>query len=432
MVLPRLVLLAVSGGCDSIALCLLAKRQFPLLRALVVDHQLRAESSTEAQQVRKQVESLGIPCRVRRLDWSQRRSWVVTEEEEKWSSCTIPASVAAAPAQGVSAAARHLRYEALLDECAEFGCEALLTGHHLDDQVETILMRLEHNSGPLGLGGMQPARSVLHVLRARPTAAASTGEELQHAVHTVQLLRPLLGHTKAELQAVCRAHHQTWVEDPSNRSPVYRRNALRQQLADLVASQPAGFQQALYAQVQRLQAQRAPMTAHLEALLPQYCQWSAAYGWAVVNSGRLVRHLAPPLQPLLVGHILRRTSGHAYPVRGTTVQQCLASLALWASQPEQHSRRAFTAGGCLLLPLPDRPALALVLRQPPSAAELAANSLKTVVLHPGHTLHWDERFLLTLARDALRPLTVRFATPAEILAQFKQVKTRLLLLLQQQ
>ena len=123
---PRLAV-AVSGGPDSLCLCLLAAgwaaAQDGAASALIVDHGLRPESAAEARQV-------AAWLRARRIDHHVLR----------WAG--------AKPASGIQAAAREARYRLLGDWCRVAGILHLLLGHHLDDQAETVALRQARGAAP--------------------------------------------------------------------------------------------------------------------------------------------------------------------------------------------------------------------------------------------------------------------------------------------
>jgi tRNA(Ile)-lysidine synthase len=180
------LLLAVSGGPDSVALMLFAARWSlrPSAEKIIVatvDHGLRAEAHGEALLVAQWAQALGFAHRL--LRWEGPK-----------------------PATRLQERAREARY-ALLVACAreiDPGC-AIVTAHHADDQAETILFRLCRGSGVAGLAGM---------------AEASSRDG-------VKLLRPLLSEPKAALETLCAEAGHPFLRDPSNENPNFARVRLR-------------------------------------------------------------------------------------------------------------------------------------------------------------------------------------------------------------
>ena len=177
----RALLAAVSGGPDSVALLgLLADWAQapgrPALHAATVDHGLRPESAGEAVAVAALCQRLGVPHRL--LRWEGVK-----------------------PANALQAEARRARYALLAGEARRLGGAVLVTAHTLDDQAETMLMRLAHGSGPSGLVGMR----------------GQTEKE------GVALVRPLLGIGKVRLVATAEVRGMPFVSDPSNEEPRFER-----------------------------------------------------------------------------------------------------------------------------------------------------------------------------------------------------------------
>ncbi len=181
---------AVSGGPDSLALLLLACAAFPgRIRAATVDHGLRPESAHEAERVAEICRLIPCPHEILRV--------------------VVPVG-----GEGVQSEARRARYGALAGWMCRLGLDALLTGHHADDQAETLLMRLARGSGVGGLAG----------IRAR-TALPGSGD-------AALLLRPLLGWRRDELAAIVAAAGVEPVDDPSNRDENFDRVRIRNRLAE--------------------------------------------------------------------------------------------------------------------------------------------------------------------------------------------------------
>ncbi len=188
----RLVL-AVSGGADSLALLLamaaLSRRSHRNYRLVVahVNHHLRPEARQEAEMVREAAERLGLPFDLREVH--PRREGGNT-----------------------ASAARRLRYAALARVAVETGSAAIATAHHGTDQLETVLLALMRGAGPEGL------------------AALAWRSERWGAT----IIRPLLNRTHADCVDLCRRCGWGWAEDPSNLDASRRRNALRARLVPLL------------------------------------------------------------------------------------------------------------------------------------------------------------------------------------------------------
>ncbi|MGX1309616.1 tRNA(Ile)-lysidine synthase [Amorphus suaedae] len=191
------VVLAVSGGSDSMALMALYhafRRADPAAPAAIVatiDHGLRAEAADDARFVLEAAAALGFEAVARR--------W----EGEK-------------PASDIQAAARDARYRLLAAIAREAGASAILTAHTLDDQAETVLLRLARGSGVKGLSAMAPVRRL----------AAEDGPDL---------VRPLLGISRARLRATLRRDGLGWREDPSNENDRFARVRMRRLMPALAA-----------------------------------------------------------------------------------------------------------------------------------------------------------------------------------------------------
>ncbi len=187
---PVLVL-AVSGGPDSTALMLLAARwrdalkTKPTLIAVTVNHGLRKEAKHEAAAVARLARKLKIAHRT--LRWTGRK-----------------------PSAGLQNAARIARYGLLGAAARKAGAAHILTAHTLDDQAETVLIRMSRGSGLTGLGAMT-----------RLAKLPVDGE------HSVALVRPLLDISKARLIVTLRAAKVAYLEDSSNRDPKFTRVRLR-------------------------------------------------------------------------------------------------------------------------------------------------------------------------------------------------------------
>ncbi len=181
----RGLLIAVSGGPDSMALLRLAARwrsrnEGPQIHAATVDHGLREDSRREAEQTRCWTEAIGVSHTI--LTWAGEK-----------------------PATRLQERARDARYALLANHAAALGVDTLMTAHHADDQAETILHRLTRGSGVVGLAGM--------------------AQEFQRGA--ILHARPLLEFGKDVLVGLCDALGQDYFRDPSNENPRFARARLR-------------------------------------------------------------------------------------------------------------------------------------------------------------------------------------------------------------
>ena len=149
----------------------------------------------------------------------------------------------------IEARARAARYEALTELCVYHGIEDLLLAHHQNDQAETVLLQLLRGAGVAGLSSMPESR----VLATSAEPASS-----------ITLWRPLLRLSRDELEAYAREHQLKWIEDPSNQSSKYRRNAIRKNILPKLE----GIQAGATANI----ARSADMLAQAQQLLDRLAQ----------------------------------------------------------------------------------------------------------------------------------------------------------------
>lgn len=182
--------IAFSGGLDSTVLLHAVHRavgETHLVRAVHIDHQLQPSSAHWAERCGDVARQLGVPFKTMRVE--------VKRDEE-----------------GLEASARRARYDALKEQLAVD--EVLLTAHHVDDQLETMLLALMRGAGVRGLSGV-PAL--------QPFGAG-------------WLARPLLNWRRAELHDWAREQGFDWIEDPTNESVSMDRNYLRHRVVPLLSA----------------------------------------------------------------------------------------------------------------------------------------------------------------------------------------------------
>jgi tRNA(Ile)-lysidine synthase len=338
------VAVAVSGGADSLALTLLADRwaraQGGSITALTVDHRLRPDSAAEAELLGR---SLGARA--------------IAHEILVWNGPY--------PLRDLQAAAREARYRLLGEWCRSRFVLHLLTGHHQDDQAETLLLRLGRGSGLAGLAGMA------------------------HSVEDgyFRLLRPFLDVPAGRLRATLVSLGQDWIEDPSNRNPVFARARLRARRTDLAE---AGLTVPRVAEACRhLARARVVVEQLVERVLARSVLLHPA-GFALVDPAPLA---AVPAEIGLraLAALVAAIGGEAYPPRFERLERL--ARALFAGE----IAGGRTLGGCRILPWCGR---ILIQR------ELAAVEPPAEVPQSGRLL-WDNRFLVQPRVGAVVPAGLR-------------------------
>lgn len=202
------ILVAVSGGADSIALLhALARLQSQLavhLHVATLDHGLRPTAPDDVAYVRSIAQKLNIPLTTGAVDVRAR-----------------------ADSSSIEEAARHARYDFLADVAGAIGATHIATAHHADDQSETILMHILRGAGITGLVGMQ------------------TRAPVPRHPH-LTLVRPLLHCRRQQIEAYCREHDLHPRHDESNDDPAYFRNVIRLQILPYLRQFNPNLDQALY------------------------------------------------------------------------------------------------------------------------------------------------------------------------------------------
>lgn len=368
------VAIAVSGGADSTALMHLVAdwarsgeraaavpAGVPPVLVITVDHGLRPESAEEAAWVGREASRLGLAHIT--LRWTGPK-----------------------PRTAIQEAARAARYSLI---CEHLGREPLpeprplLLAHHLDDQAETVLMRLARGSGVDGLSGMREVEPRIWLRLAHPV------EE-----RIVILRRPLLSVPKSRLEATLTAAGAEWLQDPSNADVRYERVRLRAaakerdaigltaEMLALTASRVASARTAL--EVAQHELARAAVDLHEGA-------------WASIDAGMFADAPYEVRLRLLQSVIAAFGGQGSTPARSQT-----EDLLAWLNSP---APAALTLGGTVVRPAagkggPGRPPALAVYREP------GRRRLPQVTLKPGSGVFWDRRFYLSLAPEHGEPVRV--------------------------
>lgn len=269
--------LAVSGGPDSLALLLLAAEARPLgVEVATVDHALRPESRAEAEMVAELCARLGVPHTILTAKWREK------------------------PESALQERARQMRYGLLGDWARERQITALLTGHHLDDQAETFLMRLSRGAGVKGLAGM------------RRVTRVPGGE--------ISVVRPLLGWRHKDLEEVCAAAGVEALQDPSNEDEQFERVRFRKALE----------------RADWLDAESVATSAMHLAEADGALHWATDIEWqrAVTREGNQIVYRPTDAPREIRRRVIRRavlalaTEGGGAELRGREIDQVIAALRM--------------------------------------------------------------------------------------------------------
>lgn len=224
------VCVAISGGADSTALLLLVHAASALgigLSAVHVNHSLRAEESDADQQfVVDLCERLEIPLHIQKVDTAAR---------------------AVAYHETIEEAARNLRYAHFGSLLEQGQANVVLTAHTLDDQAETVLMKLLRGAWLEGLSAISPALQV-------PGG---------------RILRPLLHTRREDLRAHLTAVGQTWREDSSNSDDAFTRNRLRHSVLPVLRLENPAIDQTLANLAELAREEESRWSRELARILPQ-------------------------------------------------------------------------------------------------------------------------------------------------------------------
>ncbi|KAL0655863.1 hypothetical protein Bca4012_076447 [Brassica carinata] len=321
------IALGVSGGPDSMALCVLTAKWkteglsgvnktdgfIDGLVAVVVDHGLRQESRDEAELVCSRVSDIGIRCEIARCDWVNGR-----------------------PKQGhLQEAARDMRYQMISNVCFRQQIGVLLIAHHADDQAELFILRLSRGSGVLGLAGTSFASEIF---------SQDLELDVKHMKNrSILLVRPLLDLWKEDMYKICQWGRQDWVEDPTNLSQLYVRNRIRTSIGNI---QSDTFKSELQAVISECRRTRSFVDKVCTDLINQTVSVTDK-GYAVLDLERLnpteVKDIC--LSKYLTT-VLQFISQRQRPIRGNTLKLLLNYIRAIPC------RTSLTAAGCYLSPAP--------------------------------------------------------------------------------
>ncbi len=284
------VLVACSGGADSLALAAAAAFEAPgRAGAVVVDHGLQDGSAAVAARAADQCAALGLAPVV-----------------------VVPVDATTGPG-GPEAAARAARYAALERAAREDGAALVLLGHTLDDQAEQVLLGLLRGSGTRSLAGMPPARGLLR--------------------------RPFLGVTRRQTEEACAAAGLDPWHDPHNTDPAYRRTGVRTWLDVLEAELGPGLRHALARSAEQLREDGDLLDALADAALADVTADDGpdgAPGHAPVASVARLAALPRPVRTRVWRRLLVAAGAPAGALGSRHTDACDALVTGWRGQGPLH------------------------------------------------------------------------------------------------
>ncbi len=369
----RRIVLAVSGGSDSIALLNLAAlwraadpTARPAIDVATVDHGLRPGSAAEAMAVAAAARALGLPHHI--LTWSGDK-----------------------PTRAIQARARDARYRllgALAEDLAAAepgggagGGVAIVTAHTADDQAETVLMRLARGSGPDGLQGMRAMRSFAPRSR-------------------LLLARPLLSVTRADLRSWLVARAIAWIDDPSNEDPRFERVRLRSAGATLSSLGLTAPMLTLAAQ--RQQRAVTALEAATDALAGAILDLNA--GAFARMDGAAFATAPEEIRVRLLARVLAMYGGDSPRAELAQIERLVADFASAGTVRS-------TLGGCQVR---------ACARQIRVFREAGRAVLPEMTLEPGSAITWDGRFQIAVRpARGIPALSVRAFAP-ELFARLRR------------
>lgn len=272
---------AVSGGGDSLALCLMLKKLGYDVVALHFNHKLRNTADSEALWLQELLNNHGISCLIGR--WQGNK-----------------------PRANLQKQAREARYSFFTDQVNKLGLAGVFVAHTLDDQIETFWLRLAHGSGLKGL--------------AHPLKPQSSYRELT-------VYRPLLTHRREDLRSWLRAQQVMWLEDPSNDNDEFYRVRVRKMLPEL---ESWGLGEAA---ISRLMQSCAEIENGLQQQVKAVLANISKQSEQGLTLQKNLFTLPEPVQKRAIIHICRTFGGETYPPRTHKIERLLAGLSQGQTMP---------------------------------------------------------------------------------------------------
>ena len=286
-------LVAVSGGPDSLALVALTKAytfcKNTKFYYLLVDHNIRKNSSHEAKKVKKLLKK------------KEYLNLKVLLNKKKII-------------KNIQAEARSVRYNILKSFCKKNNIKVILTAHNLEDQVETFLIRLSRGSGLKGLSGMK---------------------SLSKIDNQVSLFRPLLDTQKQFLIKISKIIFGKYFKDPSNRNEKYLRTRVRNLKKPLEKS---GIKyEKIFKSIQNLSQSKMTLDGYLNKIFKEFIKKSKS---EVFINFKKYQHLNNDIKIAVINYSIKQLKSNYYDLRSKKVENLISNL-------DKKNFKNFTLGGCI-------------------------------------------------------------------------------------
>ena len=285
-------LVAVSGGPDSLALVALAKAYTLCKKAkfyyLLVDHNIRKNSSQEAKKVKNLLKKENINLKV-------------LLNKKKIT-------------KNIQAEARNVRYDILKTFCKKNNIKVILTAHNLEDQVETFLIRLSRGSGLKGLSAMK---------------------SLSKINNQVILFRPLLDTQKQFLIRIAKIIFGKYFKDPSNKNQKYLRTKVRNLKKPLEKS---GIKyEKIFKSIQNLSQSKKTLDGYLSNIFKEFIKKSNS---EILINFKKYKDLNKDIKIALINQSIKKLKSNYYDLRSKKVENLISNL-------DKKDFKNSTLGGCI-------------------------------------------------------------------------------------
>ena len=290
------IAVAVSGGADSMCLASLLNKycnEYGLsLFAIIVDHQLRKESKSEAIKTKNFLKRHNISTFIQ--IWNKKEEIL----------------------NNIHAKARKARYKLLLEFCIKHKIELLCTAHTKDDQAETVFMRIARGSGIDGISGIPEIKSL----------------------NSIILLRPLLNFTRKQIEDYLLSISWTWINDQSNLNRRFERVKIRSFLSAFHDKEL--LKERLFLLSKNAKRTRNFLENHTSKVFKTICKIND-YGFISMSKSQFAK-LDEEIALRILNYILKNIGGNEYNVR-------LTSVSLLLKQLMNNELRSRTLAGCHII-----------------------------------------------------------------------------------